>query len=103
MIVMDASGSINAADWVKAKDYARIIVNGLSPFMAQNKTRVGVISFSSKATLEIPLTFDTHLAQGVINGLNKTTGTTRFAPSTRKAHCILCSKPYTFYPHLLTS
>eukprot|EP01005_Ploeotia_sp_CARIB1_P001363 NODE_2_length_4427_cov_410.796047_g1_i0.p1 GENE.NODE_2_length_4427_cov_410.796047_g1_i0~~NODE_2_length_4427_cov_410.796047_g1_i0.p1 ORF type:complete len:1411 (+),score=340.99 NODE_2_length_4427_cov_410.796047_g1_i0:55-4287(+) len=77
MLVLDASGSIQASDWIKAKDFARIMITGLAPFMAANTTRLGIIAYSSRARLVLPLTYDTHLAQGIIDALNKTTGTTR--------------------------
>eukprot|EP01006_Ploeotia_vitrea_P050478 TRINITY_DN67467_c6_g3_i1.p1 TRINITY_DN67467_c6_g3~~TRINITY_DN67467_c6_g3_i1.p1 ORF type:complete len:1196 (-),score=174.65 TRINITY_DN67467_c6_g3_i1:124-3375(-) len=85
MLVLDASGSITPKDWQTVKDFAEAFVVALEPFMALGASRVGIIPFATYPKVELPLTFDSHLALETIGRINKTSGITRAAAALEKA------------------
>ena len=51
--MLDASGSIGSSNFVTMKNFVKTIISNFE--IGANKTRVGVISFSSSASVVIPL------------------------------------------------
>jgi len=94
ILVLDASGSIQQEDWPKVQSFASVIVNDLAQGgkLGANGTRVGLVTFSNTAQLDLPLTGDATTLQNAIQALQKTSGTTNTAAAIQVATNELVSK-----------
>eukprot|EP00998_Keelungia_sp_KM082_P010790 NODE_6_length_4369_cov_64.953088_g5_i0.p1 GENE.NODE_6_length_4369_cov_64.953088_g5_i0~~NODE_6_length_4369_cov_64.953088_g5_i0.p1 ORF type:complete len:1422 (-),score=425.11 NODE_6_length_4369_cov_64.953088_g5_i0:103-4341(-) len=91
ILVLDASGSILQSDWELQRQFAMDILDGLAPYLGTGTdgSRMGIVTFGNTAEMVSDISADYLHLKGAIEGMNKTTGTTRTWLGLGMAHDML--------------